>query len=286
MTPSANDRRPLPAPPRNSRAWLWIVLGVAVLAAGAYYYFVLRQPTPAPEPAPPPPSPVVAPAAAPAPPAIQYPIENAQQGAEPPPRPALTLDQSDTVARDALAGLMGLPRFTQFFFGDDIIRRIVATVDNLPRERASRLMMPVKPVPGPFETTGTGDSRVIAAANAARYTPYVQLFDSLDSRKLVAAYVRLYPLFQQAYRELGYPTGYFNDRLVQAIDNALAAPSVTGPIAVTQPKVLYAFADPQLESLSAGQKTLLRMGPDNAAKVKAKLRELRAALTGNTPPKP
>jgi hypothetical protein len=42
--------------------------------------------------------------------------------------------------------------------------------------------------------------------------------------------------------------------------------------------VLYEFADPKLERLSAGQKILLRMGRENALKMKAKLREIRETL--------
>jgi len=47
---------------------------------------------------------------------------------------------------------------------------------------------------------------------------------------------------------------------------------------------MYTYADPGLESRSAGQKLLMRMGPDNAAVIKAKLTELRAAITA-APPK-
>jgi hypothetical protein len=90
--------------------------------------------------------------------------------------------------------------------------------------------------------------------------------------------VHFYPLFQQAYQALGYPNGYFNDRLVVTIDNLLAAPDITTDIAVVRPNVMYQFADPKLEDLSAGQKLMLRMGPTNAAIVKAKLRELRAQV--------
>jgi hypothetical protein len=120
---------------------------------------------------------------------------------------------------------------------------------------------------------------VIGPDNAARYTTYVRALEAVDSAKLVAIYVHFYPLFQQAYAELGYPSRYFNDRVFEVIDNLLAAPEIKGPIALTQPKVLYEFADPALRDLSAGQKTLVRMGPENEAKVKAKLRELKRALT-------
>ncbi|MGH8487811.1 MAG: DUF3014 domain-containing protein, partial [Gammaproteobacteria bacterium] len=45
---------------------------------------------------------------------------------------------------------------------------------------------------------------------------------------------------------------------------------------------LYQFADPEVEKRSWGQKTLIRMGPANAAAVKAKLREIRASIAVNT----
>jgi hypothetical protein len=42
---------------------------------------------------------------------------------------------------------------------------------------------------------------------------------------------------------------------------------------------MYQFADPALEGLPAGQKILIRMGPENASIIKAKLAELRAIVT-------
>jgi hypothetical protein len=91
--------------------------------------------------------------------------------------------------------------------------------------------------------------------------------------------VESYPLFQRAYLELGFPSGNFNDRLIEAIDDLLDAPEIAGPVKLLQPKVLYQFADPDLEARSAGQKIMMRMGSGNAAKVKAKLREIRHQLT-------
>jgi hypothetical protein len=55
-------------------------------------------------------------------------------------------------------------------------------------------------------------------------------------------------------------------------------------VALTQTNVMYEYADPMLESRSAGQKLLMRSGPENEAMIKAKLREIRAALTGQTLP--
>ena len=64
----------------------------------------------------------------------------------------------------------------------------------------------------------------------------------------------------------------------------LATPEVQGPIELTQPRVFYEFADPELEALSSGQKTLIRMGPENAAVVKAKLREVRKLIAAQPAP--
>jgi len=213
----------------------------------------------------------------PAPPKIEHPIERVQ--AEPGPSTPPTLESSDLAMREALASLFEgkLPAFVQPM---NLIRNIVATIDNLPRSKAAPRLWPVRPTSGALATMSAGDSLVIAADNSTRYAPAVALVHAIDSKQLVAIYVRFYPLFRRAYRDLGYPEGYFNDRLVAVIDHLLATPSVRQPIALVQSKVLYQYADAELEALSAGQKTMLRIGPENAAVVKAKLREIRYRVAG------
>ena len=105
----------------------------------------------------------------------------------------------------------------------------------------------------------------------------------MDTQRLIATYTRYYPLFQEAYESLGHPPQYFNDRLIEVIDHLLETPDLQGPIALAQPNVLYEFADPALESRSAGQKALIRMGSENATAVKDKLRELRSELIAKQP---
>lgn len=250
----------------------WWVLLIVILGgiAAAYYYWQqgLRQPVP------PQPSKTAAP---PAPvstaPAILHPLDAG------PAQPLPALGESDAAIWEALAGLLDRKSLTQFFYPDLVIRRIVATIDNLPRKKAPMRMMPVKPVPPPFARLGTGDNTVIGPGNSARYAAYVKAAQTVDARKLVDAYVRFYPLFQRAYEELGFPKGYFNDRLVETLDDLLNAPDIKGPIKLIQPKVMYEFADSALEARSAGQKIMIRMGGENAAKVKAKLREIRQEVT-------
>jgi len=258
----------------------WILLAVIACAIAAGYYFWQQSGIGAPQavPAAPPevaPKPEAKPAHG-----IQFPLP---QAGEPGSLPVL--DQSDTSMRTSLASLFGRGVFEEYFSPQNIIRRIVATVDNLPREKVAQRLMPVKPAGGPLVLAGEGENRVLGDGNAARYLPYVAMAESVEAGKLVAAYVHFYPLFQQAYMELGYPAGYFNDRLVQVIDHLLAAPEIEGPVALVQRKVLYEFADPELEARSAGQKILMRIGAGNAARVKARLRDIRRELTSQ-PSKP
>ena len=256
---------------------VWLVL-LMVLAASAVFFYLWRQ-NASQQPAPATPA-IQPPVAAEAAPAIRHPIENAQGAAantETKPLPALMV--SDTTMQNTLADLFGPASLGKVFYEDAIIHRFVTTVDNLPRKTIPSRNLPVKPIAGPLATSAKDDNISISADNASRYTPYVQMAESIDAKRLVSAYVHFYPLIQQDYRDLGYPKGYFNDRLIEAIDDLLAAPEVKDSLQVVQPKVLYQYADPELEARSAGQKIMIRMGNENAAKVKAKLQEIRRELT-------
>jgi len=194
------------------------------------------------------------------------------------PKPLPPLNASDDALREALAEPLGRQAFNDIFMSKDLARRIVATIDNLPRKKIAERLLPVKPPAGQFAIGGQGEIVTLNRNNYARYTRYVKLAEAADTKQLVALYVHYYPVFQQAYRELGYPKKEFNDRLVQAIDDLLAAPDAPQPVELVRPKVLYEFEDPALEDLSAGRKIMLRIGPENASAMKAKLREIRGEL--------
>jgi hypothetical protein len=266
----------LPGGERGAGAGRRILLVVIImaLAAGAWWLWSGSGPAPAPGPAMPPEALPEAPAAEESGPT--FPIEAAVEAEPGEPLPAL--DDSDGALGRAVAELVGAPAFRQLVIADGLARRFVATVDNLPRRQAPRSKWPVREASGAFVVGGSEEAPVLEAANFARYDGYVRIATLLDAGAAVAVYRRFYPLFQQAYEDLGYPDRYFNDRLVQAIDDLLAAPEIDAPIALVRPEVLYEFADPALESRSAGQKVLVRMGPANAQRIKAKLREIRALL--------
>lgn len=260
--------------------WIAIPAGAAALVAAAYFFWPRTEPPTLPPTAavaPPEPAPASAP---PAEPVIEHPVDAVKPPETP---PQVALDDSDGAIAAALGHLLGDERLRKWFFGDAMVRRFVATVDNLSRPTVALKVRSMRPVPGAFEVVRDGDAITVSAGNAARYAPYVQALERIDAKQLAGVYLRFYPLFQQAYEELGYPKAYFNDRLVASIDHLLATPEAPAPLRLTQPKVLYEFEDPRLEALSAGQKAMLRLGPDNALRVKAKLRALRAEITASAP---
>jgi hypothetical protein len=277
--------RPVDPAARDGRRARWLApAAIAIVVAagvGGWYAWTRRASPPAPPAvAEAPAAPAVAPQPNVAPP-VRHPIEAIAPSEAPAALPPLA--ESDPALHDALAPLLARGTFDALFYPDRLARRFVATVDNLPRQALAADLRPVRPASGTMAVVGPPDARQVGLDNAARYDPYVRALTSVDSRQLVATYVHFYPLLQQAYRELGYPNGYFNDRLVDVIDDMLAAPTLDGPVTLTQPKVLYEYADPSLQSLSAGQKVIVRMGPENGAKVKAKLREIRRLIAAQKP---
>lgn len=249
----------------DAKKWIyWTVPIVVVIGLAVALYYGRKQQANVEETVQTEPTPSVAPP-------VQHPIE--EQKAQ---QPLPSLPESDAPVQQSLTETFGRA-LEPFLVPQNIVRHLVVTIDNLPRKKTAVQMWPVKPTTGELVTTGPADT-MLSAENAARYEPIMKIVRSADMAQVAALYRRFYPLFQEAYVDLGYPEGYFNDRLVEVIDHLLATPDVQGPVRLTQPGVFYQFADPSLEERSAGQKLLLRMGSEHAERVKQKLRELRAQV--------
>lgn len=262
---------------RDMKLRLGVLLGAAALGAGIGLYLWWSKAPPA----------ATAQMALPvagsesAAPAIRHPVP--EQAAVEPAAPLPPLGESDETVRQSLTEVAGEDPVSNFLVPNDIVRKIVATIDNLPRDEVAVRVRPVQPTRGAFAVNSGSDIITLDARNFERYEPFVKLVTAADTRSYVDLYFRLYPLFQRAYQDLGNPDAYFNDRVVEVIDHLLATPDAGATVKLVQPKVFYEFADPALESRSAGQKTLMRMGPGNSKQIKAKLRELRAAITEREP---
>jgi hypothetical protein len=257
----------------------WTIPVISTLAmlgivGGLYYYQQVRQSGPAEEEA----SPTASmekqePKAAPKP-DVRYPIQRPEPERA---KPLPPLAKSDPEVRSALGEIVSKDSLRRFNL-DSIIRRVIVTADNLPRDKIPQRYSLAKPIEKRFHVSGRDGEYAITVENHQRYTPYVRMLEAVDTKQMVNLYVYFYPLLQEEYRNIGSPKQYFNDRVVEVIDHLLAAPEVKEPVKLVQPKVFYEFADPSLESLSAGQKLMIRMGADNAVRVKIKLREIRKEL--------
>jgi hypothetical protein len=253
----------------------WVVLLLILAGAGAWWYF--KQPAPEEHP-----SVVELPE-----PAVQaetpprYPVDSIEADAEPEPEPLPPLAESDRSVVEALAGLIGPETLGPVLVTEQVVPRIVATVDSLDSRELAPLVMPVRAPGGAFRVDAA-DAPTVDPGNFSRYRPHALVVRAIPVDGAVSFYRRHYPLFQQAYEELGYQDAYFNDRLIQVIDHLLATPQPAEPPVLERSESVYVFQDSALEALSAGQKILLRIGPEQAAMVREKLRAFRAAVAGES----
>ncbi len=195
-----------------------------------------------------------------------------------PPEPLPALNESDPDVMQGLADIAGADPLTQYLVTDQVISRVVASIDSLTSRQVPVHINPIRPAENKLLIDKEGESLILSTQNFARYDGYVELLQNMDAGLLVTFYRRYYPLFQQAWEENG-GLGQFNDRLFEVIDNLQETPDIPGPVYLTKYEAVYLFDDPELEAMTAGQKVLARMGSANASIVKEKLLQLRAGLT-------
>jgi hypothetical protein len=277
----------------------WVIGAILVLlVATAYYYFKIYQPdgphgpttktlaveepvkkqTRVPETSSPEP--------------VAEPEPQPETGVEEEKIPLPTLVESDPVVLESLGGLLGQSAVAGLIVNDNVISRFVATIDMLGGRKVPAIVQAIEGPEGKLLVTLNANPETVISneagdlipqffidpANFSRYTPYVEMLEAADTVQLTENYRFFYPLLQEAYRQMGYADGDFNTRLVATIDDLLATPETMEPVALMKPEAYFLYSDPDLESRSAGQKILLRMGTENAARVKSKLAEIRAAL--------
>ncbi len=266
----------------NSELKLLVILIVLAGLAGGAWYFRDHIFPPEPEPVTAPPDPIADATTEPGKPL--HPIEPPEipDSADRDLVPLPPLDDSDGYFLLALTDILG-PDIEPILVNEALIDRLVASVDNLTRSHVSEKIRPVGSLPGALVAdAGAGQGQYfLSADNFRRYDTLVALVANANLDETVGLYRRFYPLFQEAYQRLGYPDAYFNDRVVEVIDHLLSTPQPVEPVRLIRPHVLYEFADEELESLSSGQKLLLRIGPDHAASMKEVLRNVRERLASS-----
>lgn len=261
----------------------WLLPTVVALAAAAALWYFQSRPEPPTQPIA-----VTQPAVVadeqPDGPRYPLPLEPPEAPAQETLQPLPALGDSDSYFELALVDLYGTA-VGDWLVNPALIEKVVATVDSLPGSQVAERIRPLSRLPESFAVDGQDDSGEYTpgSTNYARFDPWMAVLAETEADALAETYRRFYPLFQEAYVNLGYPDGYFNDRLVEVIDHLLEAPVLETPPELSRPNVLYEYADPALEELSAGQKALLRMGPRHGAQIKRYLEAFRDAIAGPDP---
>ena len=269
----------------------WGVVIVAVGAIGTIGYFLVKDEVTRPPKLHDLPSPVALQQAAPEVAAVQDKPVYDEPIAAPVPQPLPDLDQSDASVVAALKGL-NLNGLVEMVIPQDILRKFVRAVNVIEEGKVVTDYRPIASPQGAFAADSfnvkvsggeLGEQQDVeqfrvSPKNYLRYTLFVQVMSALDSDASIALYKHFYPLLNKAHQELGLSKNNFHSVLIRAIDKVLSAPDANGDLLLIHPKVYYEFADPVLEKLPDVHKLMLRMGPDNAEKVKASLRNARVKL--------
>ena len=260
-------RRPYVPPPRRTRGWLWLVV-VAAVIGGGFYYYLQRRPAPARNVA-------VTPASRETPPPATQPRALGSDGdaiALPP------LEETDPIVRERVGALSGDPTIAAWLATNGLLRNVTRVVQAIAEDRGVAGLLTVLRPSAPFSVQHSGGRVTIDPRSYRRYDAVAAAVASVDARAGASLYSTFRPRLGDAYKELGFPDTPFDATLEDALVTVVSTPVPDGPIEVVPRGGTYVFADPRLEALSPAQKQLLRMGPENARAVKAKLREIAIAL--------
>ena len=255
--PSPEDGGP---PPRNQLPVVALVVAAVLLFGLTAAYVFLRR-TPAVSEAP---GNVAKPAPAP---------EARREEIVLPP-----LDETDPMTRQLVGKLSSHPMVARWLTTDALVVNFVAVTSRIATGvTPAGELKTMGPVPR-FATRTSGDNTYLDRASYRRYDGYAEAISTLDARGTAGLYNTLKPRIQDAYARLVSRDEDFGPVLERAIIELLKVPAVEGNIALQPHGTVWAFEDPSLQGLTAAQKQLLRMGPQNVRAVQSKLREIASSL--------
>lgn len=199
---------------------------------------------------------------------------------EPDPEP---LDVSDPAIKSSLLDISTATddSVNRMIVNEGLLQRFVVSVTNLANDEMAPNHQLLTPPEQTFRVYSQAGKQWIDAASYKRYTPYVNMLESFESEALLGMYDIYKGDIQDKYAEIGDSDKNFNEVVLDAIDQLLDTPEVPVPVEVYTDSVTYKYIDPRLENLNEPQKQLLRTGPDNMRRIKAKLREIKVLLEEN-----
>jgi len=190
-----------------------------------------------------------------------------------------SLNDSDDFVLEGLRALQNGVALIRVLADDQLIRSIVVFVDNISRGEFPQTSLPYKRIGQEMSVRNIDENLFVMEANAHdRFNQLIDTFVAVDTDQALILYRTLQPLFQNAYAEIGSRNVNFDDTLRSAINAVLRSPDVEGPYQLVKPSVMFLYADASIENMEEMQKQLIRIGPENIEKLKAKLRQFLGKL--------
>jgi hypothetical protein len=194
--------------------------------------------------------------------------------------PEVTAQDIDQDLRNLMAAGGATTLVTQALEADDLVQRSAGMIDGFSRGLMPRKALPLAPPKKAFSTVKVDGLTYIDPGSYTRYDSYARAIASLNVDLLVSTFHRYRPLLEQAYAGFGYSPEEMDNALIRSLDYVLATPEPSEPLALKRKEAIFLYADPEFEELTALQKQLLRMGPENSGKIKRQVRALRQGLLG------
>ncbi|MBW2712667.1 MAG: DUF3014 domain-containing protein, partial [Deltaproteobacteria bacterium] len=216
----------------SSHDWsLLLFVLLAVIGAGLIAYQLWPEPAPTAAPIPAPTvdikEPRVQEIEAMPPPTVVEPAPEPLSAPLDPVRPDLpSLDASDELLRQEALEVTTQPDFHTWVAPEELIRRFVVIVDNLAVGNSPTRELEFMALEGRFSATLNDDGHWVTHRKSfARYNLITEIFKSINVDICLQLFQRWYPLFQEAYVELGYPDAEFKEALRGAIKELLETPT-------------------------------------------------------------
>ena len=188
-----------------------------------------------------------------------------------------SLVDSDTMLRELAGTLSRNPLLARLVATRGLVRNATLAVVQIGDGKTPAVPLAVLRPPTRLQINGPQSGRVENASYARWEAATVALL-SIPAADAARVYVNVKPLFDEAYRDLGYPNGDFDVALSKAIRTLEATPPSPADMVLLRGEGYFEHADSNLGSLQPVQKQLLLFGPENRARVQSWLRQLAAAL--------
>ena len=187
------------------------------------------------------------------------------------------LDQTDAMVRQLVGALSASPVVAAWLTTDRLIVNFVVVTSRIADGQTPVAELKAIGPVAPFRARTAAGAITVDPSSYRRYDRYAQAVAAIDAQGAARVYETLKPRVNEADKNFG-GAGNFDAELERALVELLKVPVVEGDVALRWQGIGYAYADPRLQDLSAAQKQLLRMGPENVRTIQGKLREIATAV--------